>query len=172
MSTAPPHPCLGNGMTPGPGADSDSAMSPGLHPAVRPRVHARARAASRLGSPGLRAAAATLCLLLALPLGASRAAADAAPVGPLTRESVSTVSTTRGALVALALPHSADGLTWRLARNVDPKILRQVAEADVDGAVVIVFEATGAGTARVSYALTHGDESRVFRAVTQVVRVR
>lgn len=110
--------------------------------------------------------------MLCLALGAGRAAADAAPVGPLTKESVSTVSTTRGALVALALPHSTEGLSWRLARDVNPKVLRQVAEADVDGAVVIVFEATGAGTARVSYALTRGDESSVYRAVTHVVRVR
>lgn len=125
------------------------------------------------GLPRFRAAAvALLCLTLGLTLRPPRAAADAAPVGALVNEAVSTVSTTRGMLVALALPHSSEGLTWRLARNVDPKVLKQVAEADVDGAVVIVFAATGPGTVRVSYALTRGDESRVYRTVTQLVRVR
>lgn len=109
---------------------------------------------------------------LGMSLGTSNAAADAAAVGPLTKESVTTVSTQRGALIAVALPHATDGLTWRQARSVDPKVLRQVSEADVDKATVIVFEATGSGTARVSYALTRGETPSVHRAVTHVVRVR
>lgn len=109
---------------------------------------------------------------LSLCLGMRSAAADAAAVGPLVKESVATVSTQRGALVAVALPHASDGLTWRLARSVDPKVLRQVSEADVDKNLVVVFEATGSGTTRISYALTRGETPNVHRAVTQVVRVR
>lgn len=111
-------------------------------------------------------------LALGMSLGETKADADAAAVGPLVKESVTTVSTQRGALIAVALPHATDGLTWRLARSVDPKVLKQVSEADVDTATVVVFEATGSGTARVSYALTRGETPSVHRAVTQVVRVR
>jgi hypothetical protein len=62
---------------------------------------------------------------------------------------------------------------WRVARAVDPAILRQVSEADVGSSVVLVFRATGVGTARVVLALTHGDSSpKAVRAAYYVVKVR
>lgn len=85
---------------------------------------------------------------------------------------MATVTTQRGALVAVALPHADDGFVWRLARSVDPKVLRQVSETDVDKNLVIVYAATGAGTVRVSYALTRGETATVHKAVTQIVNVR
>ena len=65
----------------------------------------------------------------------------------------------RGSLIAVALPppRSSTSLVWRLARRVDPAILRQVSEAEVGPSVVLVFRATGIGTARVALALTRGD---------------
>jgi hypothetical protein len=76
--------------------------------------------------------------------------------------------------VAIALPHQAasSGLVWRLARPVDPSVLRQVGEADVGKNVVIVFSVIGKGSASVVFALTRGDSSpKAVRAVTSKVRV-
>jgi hypothetical protein len=100
--------------------------------------------------------------------------ADSTPIGPLPKGPVSTVSTHRGLLVAVALPHQAasKGLVWRLARPVDSKVLRQVGEADVGANVVIVFSAVGKGRVSVVFALTRGDNSpKAVRAVTNKVRV-
>jgi predicted dienelactone hydrolase len=59
--------------------------------------------------------------------------ADVAPVGSLPRARVTTVTTERGSLVAVALPRPAasTGLVWRLARRLDASIVSQVSEADV-----------------------------------------
>jgi hypothetical protein len=62
---------------------------------------------------------------------------------------------------------------WRLARNVDQRVLRQVSEADVGTNVVIVYKAVGAGNVSVVYALTRGDaSSKAVRSSTYKVRVR
>lgn len=115
---------------------------------------------------------AAAALALVPTLGTAPVRASAPPVGRLVNESVTTVSTTRAALVAVALPSPTDGQSWRLARDLDPKVLQQVSEAQVGNNVVIVFAATGPGTARIVFALTHGESSAVSRAVTQVVTVR
>ena len=98
------------------------------------------------------------------------------PIGPLPASSadVSTVSTHRGLLVSVALPHQAasSGLVWRLARPVDSGVLRQVSEADVGANVVIVFRVVGKGRTSVVFALTRGDaSSKAVRAVASNVRV-
>jgi hypothetical protein len=99
--------------------------------------------------------AGSLVALIATP-----ALADSTPIGPLPMGPVATVTTHRGLLVAVALPHPADkGLVWRLARQVDPKVMREVSEADVGKSVVIVFAVTGKGRASIVYALTRGDSS-------------
>ena len=100
------------------------------------------------------------------------AEATAPPVGKLPKGQVATVATERGALVAVALPRKANGMVWRLARQVDPKVLRQVSEADVDGSVVVVFRAVGRGTSRIVFALTRGETPKAYAAVTQAVSVR
>ena len=98
--------------------------------------------------------------------------ASAPPVGPLPKGPVAAVTTQKGQLVAIALPRKANGLVWRLARRVDPNVLRQVSEADVGRSVVVVFRATGRGKARVVFALTRGETPRALASVTHVVRVR
>ena len=105
----------------------------------------------------------------------SAASADSTPIGPLPKHPTSTVSTHRGLLVSVALPHQAasTGLVWRLARPVDAGVLRQVSEADVGGNVVIVFRVVGRGRTSVVFALTRGDASpKAVRAVASDVRVR
>jgi len=97
--------------------------------------------------------------------------ASAPPVGRIPKGPVASVRTQEGQLVAIALPRKADGLVWRLARRVDPNVLRQVSEADVGRSVVVVFRATGRGTARVVFALTRGETRRARASVTHVVRV-
>jgi hypothetical protein len=103
--------------------------------------------------------------------GVGAAEASAPPVGPIPKGPVSTVTTEKGQLVAIALPRKATGLVWRLARHVDPAVLRQVSEADVGASVVVIFRATGRGTARVVFALTRGETTHALASVTHTVRV-
>jgi hypothetical protein len=119
-----------------------------------------------------------LCSLSAAAIAAGlagSAGADSTPVGPLPKGPVTTVESTRGSLVAVALPRqsAASGLVWRVARRVDGRILRQRDEADVGASVVLVFRAVGRGTATVRFGLTKGDSSsRAVRSATYVVKVR
>jgi hypothetical protein len=117
----------------------------------------------------LVAAAAVAALVLVLPLPA---AATAPPVGPLPKGPVTSIATHRGTLVAVALPHRAKGLVWRLARGVRPKVHVQVSEADVGKDVVVVYRATGAGRARLAFGLTRGETRRAHASLTFVVTVR
>lgn len=104
-------------------------------------------------------------------VGVSGAAASAPPVGPIPKGPVSQVKTAKGYMVAVALPRKSGGRVWRLARSVDPAVLRQVSEATVGRSVVVVFRATGKGTARIVFALTRGETSRALASVTYLVRV-
>jgi len=102
------------------------------------------------------------------------AAAASTPVGPLPKGPTSNVVAPHGSLVAVALPRqkASSGLVWRLARRLDPAVLRQVSEADVGANVVVVFRAARAGSVRVSFALTRGDASpKAVRAAYWSVRV-
>ena len=103
------------------------------------------------------AAAAAAALVLVLP-----ATASAPPVGKLPKGPVTTVRAPRGTLVAVALPQ-LKGLSWRLARPVDWKIVGQVGEGVVGTSVVITFRAKAVGHTKVIYAATRG-ESTVARA--------
>jgi hypothetical protein len=104
---------------------------------------------------------------------AAVASADSTPIGKIPAGPVSTVVTPKSGFVAVALPHQKSGLVWRLARNVDQRVLRQVSEADVGTNVVIVYKAVGAGNVSVVYALTRGDaSSKAVRSSTYKVRVR
>jgi hypothetical protein len=115
---------------------------------------------------------ATIALSLSI---AATAWADAAPIRPLPEGPKTTVIVNHGSLLAVAVPRprSSTGLVWRLARRIDPAIQRQVSEAEVGPSVVLVFRATGIGTARVALALTLGDGgSTAVRAAFYSVRVR
>ena len=89
------------------------------------------------------------------------ALADSTPVGPLPPGPTTTWTTAKGTLVAIAVPRrkASTGLVWRIARPVDPRVLRQVGEADVGPTIVLVFRAVGRGNATVVLALTKGDAS-------------
>jgi hypothetical protein len=99
------------------------------------------------------------------------ASATAPPVGPIPKGPLSQVSTSKGELVAVALARKPNGLVWRLARPVDKRGLRQVSEATAGRILVVVFRATGRGTARVVFALTRGEAAHAFASVTHTIRV-
>jgi hypothetical protein len=115
-----------------------------------------------------------LAAVLSTAVAATPALADSTPIGALPKGPVTTITTQRGLFVAVALPHPADkGNVWRLARRVDPKILREVSEADVGTNVVVVYNVTGKGSASIVYALTRGDaSSKALGAITHRVTVR
>jgi len=118
----------------------------------------------------MRTAAVAVVLALALALGAGGALASAPPVGPLPLPTVTSVKTTRGQLVSLALPRRA-GYVWRIARAVPVRVVRQVGEGDVGTSVVLVFRAVGRGHASVFVAETRGERPQAFRAVRLDVTV-
>jgi hypothetical protein len=104
---------------------------------------------------------------------AGTAGADSTPVGPLPKGPVATTLTKPGQLVAVALPHAgkASGLSWRVARRYDSRIVRQVSEADVGANVVLVFKVVGRGRTSLVFALTRGDTSAAaVKATTHVIR--
>jgi len=103
------------------------------------------------------AAVLSAALVLVLP-----AEASAPPVGKLPKGPVTTVRTPKGTLVALALPQ-LKGLSWRLARQVDSRVVVQISEGVVGTSVVITFRAKAVGHTKVIYAATRG-ESTVARA--------
>jgi hypothetical protein len=88
------------------------------------------------------------------------------PAGPS-----SSIRTGKGELVAFALPHRGNGRVWRVARAIDPHVLRQVSEADVGNQVVLVFRATGAGRAAVAFGLTRGERSKAYESRRYTVDV-
>lgn len=108
----------------------------------------------------------------ALATGAARA--DSTPIGALPKGPQSSIASERGTLVAIALPRQkpSTGLVWRLARQVDPSVLRQVSEGEVGSSLVVVFRTVHMGSARVVFALTRGDSSpHALRSRTYTVRV-
>jgi hypothetical protein len=105
-----------------------------------------------------------------LPVGI--ASATAPPVGPLPPGVVAHVTTSKGSLIAVALPKGARGLVWRLARRVNTDVVRQTGEADVGSSVVVIFRTVGSGNAKIVFALTWGERRKAYAAVKHVVRVR
>jgi hypothetical protein len=115
----------------------------------------------------------TLSVAVLALAGAGAAAADSTPVGPLPKPAVTTVTTAKGSLVAVALPRQAPrtGLVWRVARPLDARVVRQVGEAEVGSSVVLVFRVVGRGRASLHFALTRGDTSpKAARAVRYDLR--
>ena len=102
---------------------------------------------------------------------AAVATADSTPVGPLPAGPTSAIQTQKGQLVAIALPRRTNGRVWRIAGSVNAAVLRQVSEADVGTNVVLVFRATGPGTARVAFGLTRGETEKAFESRSYTVRV-
>jgi hypothetical protein len=99
------------------------------------------------------------------------ALASAPPVGPLPKGPVTTISTSKGSLVSVALPSRA-GKSWRLARAVSSHVLLQVSEANVGNAVVVVYRAVGQGSVSVRYGLTRGETRKAYASATFNVSVK
>ncbi len=113
--------------------------------------------------------------LVAAALVAGSAPADSTPVGALPKPTVTTVTTTKGSLVSIALPaaRASTGLVWRIARPLDAHGVRQVAESNVGPAVVLVFRVTGRGRTSIVLAQTRGDTSpKAVRAVRYTINAR
>jgi hypothetical protein len=97
--------------------------------------------------------------------------ASAPPVGPLPAGPSSTIKTTKGQLVAFALPHRTSGRVWRVARAPKASVLRQVSEADIGNQVVLVYVATGRGTTNVAFGLTRGEAPKAYESRQYTVSV-
>ena len=120
----------------------------------------------------LRASASLLGLIVAA-LVAGTAQVDSTPIGPLPAPKVTTVTTTKGSFVAVSLRarKPSTGLVWRVARALDTRIVKQVGEADVGPAVVLVFEVVGRGKTSITLALTRGESStKAVQAVRYDIR--
>jgi predicted secreted protein len=111
--------------------------------------------------------------LVAFPLSAAFAAsiavasshATAPPVGALPSGPTAKIETQKGQLVAIALPEHTGGRVWRIARPFDSKVIQEVREqSDVGGNLVVVFKATGTGSAAISFGLTRGERSKAFES--------
>jgi hypothetical protein len=102
--------------------------------------------------------------LVATAVLAAPALASAPPVGPLPAGPTQQITTQKGQLVAVALPHSSGGRVWRQANVVSSKVLVQVSEGDVGSSVVIVFRAVGTGHTTVTYGLTKGETAHAYAA--------
>jgi hypothetical protein len=114
---------------------------------------------------------------LALPTVAALAlagvaAADSTPVGPLPAGPTTSISTQRGALFAVALPHQPAGRSWRLKSNTHSRVAREVGEANVGTNVVVVFKATARGTTTLSYGATRGETAKAYAAKRFRITVR
>lgn len=141
-----------------------------------PKQEARVREADKSSTRRWRTVAAAIVagLTVALCLAVCPASAVAPPVGPLPEGSVTKVVTARGSLVAVAVPRQREstGLVWRVARQFDARVVRQVSEAEVGSAIVLVFNAVGGGRTSIVLALTRGETPKAFKAARYDVQVK
>jgi hypothetical protein len=117
----------------------------------------------------MRRIVSTLVVLAVLALPAS-SLGEAVPVGPLPKSPTTSIATKKGLLVSVALKSRA-GLSWRVARAIDPKVLVQVSEANVGSSVVLVFRAVGRGHVNLAFGLTRGETKKAYAAARYDVRV-
>ena len=121
--------------------------------------------------------ACAVCFAFMLVVALAEGRAESTPVGALPAGPVSTVNTQRGLLVAVALPRPkpSSGLVWRIARQFDAGVVRQLDEVETASSVVVVFKTVGHGKTSIVFALTHGDASPKAlssRATTVVSRTK
>lgn len=128
--------------------------------------------ATRLAAAVALAACAVAATIVLSAAPAARASAE--PVGPLPEGRVFAVKVLRDGSFVVRAPKrpASSGLVWRIARRIDPAVVRQVAEGEDRLSVWLRFRATGAGTARVVLALTKGETRKAYAARTWVVTVR
>ena len=63
-------------------------------------------------------------------------------------------------------------LVWRIARQYDARVVREVSEGDRAGRIWVKFRAVGPGTTKIAFALTRGETARAYAARTYRVTVR
>jgi hypothetical protein len=114
---------------------------------------------------------ALLTVVVSAAVFVAAAGATAPPVGPLPVGPTAKIVTQKGQLVAVALPHRSGGRSWRIVGALNAKVVQETTEGDVGANVVIVFKATGAGTAAVTFALTRGEAAHVYEARRFVISV-
>jgi predicted secreted protein len=101
------------------------------------------------------------------------AIASAPPVGPLPKGPTVTIKAQPGKNFVVSLPKSSrPGLVWRVARQYDAKVVRELKEGETAKTVWIRYRAVARGTTRIVYALTRGETSHAYAARTFVVVVR
>ncbi len=121
------------------------------------------------------AAAAVLAILAILGVLAVPAALGSAePVGPLPKGPGFQVKALRGATFVIRAPKrpASSGLVWRVARQVNANVVRQVGEGEDRLSVWLRFRAVGVGTTKVVLALTRGETRKAYAARTWVITVR
>lgn len=118
------------------------------------------------------AAAAVLAVVAALAAPAALASAE--PVGPLPQGPLFQVKVPRGATFVIRAPKRpvSSGLVWRVARQFNAKVVRQVGEGEDRLSVWLRFRAAGTGTTKVVLALTKGETRRAYAARTWAVTAR
>ena len=107
-------------------------------------------------------------VLVAAAAVAAAALSSAPPVGPLPKGPVQTVKRAAGMTFTVTLPKpGVVGRNWRVARDYDSGVVREVGEGTrTSGAVWVTYRAVAAGTTRVVYALTRGEESHAYASRT------
>jgi hypothetical protein len=105
-------------------------------------------------------------------LSAGAASASAPPVGKLPAGPLHSISVARGQVVALALPHRANGLVWRQASGFGSKLVRERSEGNVGKDVVVLFDTLRRGTVTIAYGLTRGDSTGAHASLKFRVTVK
>ena len=111
-------------------------------------------------------------LVLAAATGAAHR--EATPVGALPKGPVWHITVLRDATFVVRVPKrpASSGLVWRIARPIDPSVVREVAEGEDRLTVWIRFKASKAGSERVVLGLTKGETPKGYASRTWVVTIR
>jgi hypothetical protein len=111
---------------------------------------------------------AVLAACVVAAVSVAPAFSTAPPVGPLPPGPVKTVESTVGQTFPVTLPEPAVvGGNWRIAREFDARVVREVSEATTkSGGVRVSFRAVGTGATRLVFALTRAERPYVYAART------
>ena len=102
--------------------------------------------------------------LLAAIVLAAPASRPSPPVGPLPAGPTQQMTTAARRTRRGRAPARGQRPCLAAARAVNPKVLREVGEANVGPNVVVVFKAFSRGRVTVSYGLTRGETSHAYAA--------
>lgn len=121
----------------------------------------------------LRAALALSACAAAL-VAPALARAEATPVGALPKGPVFRIGVLRDGTFVVRAPKrpAKTGLVWRIARPIDPKVVREIAEGEDRLNVWIRFKAFKAGVVRVVLGLTFDETPKGYASRTWIVTVR